>query len=145
VSGGYLQDWLLLDTDWNWRLDPAEGGILRAVGDIGSHWIDLLQYVSGLSVEAAMADLATFVPVRRVPVGPVETFAGAAAGERVERAMETEDAAGILLRLTGGARDRHRLPGQPRPAQPLRVRGRRRPRLARLGLRAPRGAVDRPS
>ena len=106
VSGGYLQDWLLLDTDWNWRLDPAEGGSLRAVGDIGSHWIDLLQFVTGLRVEAVMADLATFVPVRRMPVGPVETFAGAGAagGERVERQMETEDAAGILLRLTGGAR-----------------------------------------
>jgi predicted dehydrogenase len=107
VSGGYLQDWLLLDTDWNWRLDPAQGGSLRAVGDIGSHWIDLLQFVTGLRVEAVIADLATVLPVRRVPVGPVETFGGAAdppGGERVERAMETEDAAGILLRLTGGAR-----------------------------------------
>jgi predicted dehydrogenase len=104
VSGGYLQDWLLLDTDWNWRLDPAEGGSLRAVGDIGSHWIDLLQFVTGLRVEAVIADLATFVPVRRVPLGPVETFAGEAGGDRVEREMETDDAAGILLRLTGGTR-----------------------------------------
>jgi len=104
VTGGYLQDWLLLDTDWNWRLDPAEGGELRAVGDIGSHWIDLLQFVSGRRVEAVMADLATVVPVRRVPVGPVETFSSGAAGETVDRAMETEDVAGILLRLKGGAR-----------------------------------------
>jgi predicted dehydrogenase len=107
VSGAYLQDWLLFDTDWNWRLDPAHGGSLRAVGDIGAHWIDLLQFVTGLRVEAVMADLATFVPVRRVPVGPVETFSGAGgapAGETVARKMETEDAAGILLRLAGGAR-----------------------------------------
>jgi predicted dehydrogenase len=106
VTGSYLQDWLLLDTDWNWRLDPAEGGELRAVGDIGSHWIDLLQYVSGRRVEAVMADLATVIPVRQVPTGPVETFAGkrAAAGERVPREITTEDIAAMLLRLEGGAR-----------------------------------------
>ncbi len=104
VTGSYLQDWLLLDTDWNWRLDPAEGGELRAVGDIGSHWIDLLQYVTGRRVEAVMADLSTVLPVRRVPTGPVETFAGGRGGDRVDREMTTEDTAGILLRLDGGAR-----------------------------------------
>jgi predicted dehydrogenase len=104
ITGGYLQDWLLLDTDWNWRLDPAEGGSLRAVGDIGSHWLDLVQFVTGQRVEAVMADLTTFIPVRKQPTGPVETFSGAAAGETVDTQMETEDAAGILLRLTGGAR-----------------------------------------
>ena len=104
VSGGYLQDWLLFDTDWNWRLDPAAGGSLRAVGDIGSHWLDLVTFVTGRRVEAVMADLTTFIGVRKQPTGPVETFSGAAAGETVETVMETEDAAGILLRLTGGAR-----------------------------------------
>jgi predicted dehydrogenase len=104
ISGGYLQDWLLLDTDWNWRLDPAEGGSLRAVGDIGSHWLDLVQFVTGRRIEAVMADLTTFIPVRKQPTGPVETFSGAAAGETVDTPMETEDAAGILLRLSGGAR-----------------------------------------
>jgi predicted dehydrogenase len=104
ISGGYLQDWLLLDTDWNWRLDPAVGGALRAVGDIGSHWIDLMTFVTGQRVEAVCADLTTFVPVRRAPVGPVQTFAAAAGGESVEHVMETEDAAGLLLRLNGGAR-----------------------------------------
>jgi predicted dehydrogenase len=104
ITGGYLQDWLLYDTDWNWRLDPAEGGELRAVGDIGSHWIDLVQFVSGLRVEAVMADLATVVPVRRVPVGPVETFSSGPSGETVDREMQTDDLAGILLRLEGGAR-----------------------------------------
>jgi predicted dehydrogenase len=104
ISGGYLQDWLLLDTDWNWRLDPAEGGSLRAVGDIGSHWIDLVTFITGRHVEAVMADLTTFINVRKQPTGPVETFSGAAAGETVDTMMETEDAAGLLLRLTGGAR-----------------------------------------
>jgi len=105
VTGSYLQDWLLLDTDWNWRLDPAEGGELRAVGDIGSHWIDQLQYVSGRRVESVMADLTTVIPVRQVPVGPVETFAGKGGvdGDRVPRDVETEDIAGIMLRLEGGA------------------------------------------
>jgi predicted dehydrogenase len=106
VTGSYLQDWLLLDTDYNWRLDPAEGGELRAVGDIGSHWIDLLQYVTGRRVEGVMADLTTVIPVRQVPTGPVETFAGkgAPAGERAPREITTEDIAGMLLRLEGGAR-----------------------------------------
>ena len=104
VSGGYLQDWLLLETDWNWRLDPAAGGALRAVGDIGSHWLDLVQFVTGRKVEAVLADLTTFIGVRKQPTGPVETFSGATAGETVDTPMETEDAAGILLRLSGGAR-----------------------------------------
>jgi predicted dehydrogenase len=104
ISGGYLQDWLLLDTDWNWRLDPAAGGSLRAVGDIGSHWIDLVTFITGRHVEAVMADLTTFIGVRKQPTGPVETFSGASGGETVDTVMETEDAAGILLRLTGGAR-----------------------------------------
>jgi predicted dehydrogenase len=103
ISGGYLQDWLLYDTDWNWRLDPAAGGSLRAVGDIGSHWIDLVTFITGRHVEAVMADLTTFIGMRKQPTGPVETFT-ASAGETVDTPMETEDAAGILLRLTGGAR-----------------------------------------
>jgi predicted dehydrogenase len=106
VTGGYLQDWLLLDTDWNWRLDPSEGGELRAVGDIGSHWIDMIGFVTGLRVEEVIADLATFVPVRRRPLGPVETFAGGGAshGETVDQPMTSEDAAGFMLRLQDGAR-----------------------------------------
>jgi predicted dehydrogenase len=104
ISGGYLQDWLLLDTDWNWRLDPAVGGRLRAVGDIGSHWVDLMGFICGQRVEAVCADLTTFVPVRQEPVGPVETFSAATGGETVAHPMETEDAAGLLLRFDGGAR-----------------------------------------
>jgi predicted dehydrogenase len=104
VHGGYLQDWLLLETDWNWRLEPDKGGELRAVGDIGSHWLDLMQFVTGLEVEAVLADLATALPVRRRPTGEVETFAAAGDVERVEAPMATEDLANILLRFRGGAR-----------------------------------------
>jgi predicted dehydrogenase len=103
ISGGYLQDWLLLETDWNWRLEPERAGALRAVGDIGSHWLDLMTFVTGSRVEAVTAELTTVVPVRRQPTGPVETFA-AAGGETVERRLDTEDCAGLLLRFENGAR-----------------------------------------
>jgi predicted dehydrogenase len=104
VHGAYLQDWLLLPTDWNWRLEPEKGGGLRAVADIGSHWLDLAQFVSGLEVEAVFADLATTLPVRRRPVGEVETFAAAADVARIDASMQTEDLAHILVRFRGGAR-----------------------------------------
>lgn len=104
VHGGYLQDWLLYPTDWNWRLEPELGGPLRAVGDIGSHWLDLARFVTGLEVDAVCADLATAIPVRRKPAGPVETFASAEDVERVDAPMATEDLAHVLLRFHGSAR-----------------------------------------
>jgi predicted dehydrogenase len=104
VHGGYLQDWLLRPTDWNWRLEPEKGGALRAVADIGSHWLDLVQFVTGLEVAAVFADLATAIPVRRRPHGAVETFAAAADAERDDAPMSTEDLAHILVRFRGGAR-----------------------------------------
>jgi predicted dehydrogenase len=104
VHGGYLQDWLLHPTDWNWRLQPERGGALRAVGDIGSHWLDLVQFVTGLDVEEVFADLATAIPVRQRPTGEVETFAAADDIERVDEPMATEDLAHILVRFGGGAR-----------------------------------------
>jgi predicted dehydrogenase len=103
ITGSYLQDWLLLPTDWNWRLVAREGGALRAVADIGSHWLDLARFVTGRRVLEVLADLHTFVPVRRHPAGPVETFAAAPA-DLVDEQMSSDDAAGILLRLEGGAR-----------------------------------------
>jgi predicted dehydrogenase len=104
VTGHYFQDWLLLPTDWNWRLEPERGGALRAVGDIGSHWLDLTSFVTGLRVTDVMADLVTFIPVRQQPTGPVETFSTERASETVAREIRTEDAATILLRYENGAR-----------------------------------------
>jgi len=104
VTGRYFQDWLLLETDWNWRLEPDRGGALRAVGDIGSHWLDLLSFVTGQPIVSVMADLATFIPTRRQPAGPVETFSTERAAETVEREIATEDTATILLRFANGAR-----------------------------------------
>jgi predicted dehydrogenase len=104
VTGRYFQDWLLLESDWNWRLQPDRGGALRAVGDIGSHWLDLMTYVTGQHVGSVMADLTTFIGTRQEPTGPVETFSTDRSAETVERDISTEDTATILLRFDGGAR-----------------------------------------
>lgn len=104
VIGHYLQDWLLLESDWNWRLQPDRGGALRAVGDIGSHWLDLMTFVTGQRVVEVMADLTTFIGTRQEPTGPVETFSTERSTETAAREISTEDSASILLRFSGGAR-----------------------------------------
>jgi predicted dehydrogenase len=104
VTGRYFQDWLLYETDWNWRVDDQRPGALRAVADIGSHWLDLASFLTGLRVESVMADLATFMPVRMRPSGRIETFSRAT-GEATEPvSVRTEDVATVLLRFEGGAR-----------------------------------------
>jgi len=104
VTGRYFQDWLLRDTDWNWRLVPDDAGDLRAVADIGSHWLDMAQFMTGQKIVEVMADLHTFVPVRRHPKGPVETFAAASGGEElIEEPMDSDDAASIMVRFDDGA------------------------------------------
>lgn len=103
ISGHYLQDWLLHDTDWNWRLDPKQGGPLRAVGDIGTHWIDLTSTIAGDRVVAVMAELSTFIKTRRKPVGPVETFSRERAVDTEPLKVTTDDSAVILLRYASGA------------------------------------------
>lgn len=104
VHGHFHQDWLAKDTDWNWRVEPDRGGVLRSVGDIGTHWIDLTNFITGLRPSHVMAELATFVPERLKPIGPVETFATGGAGASERRRIETDDAAMILLRYPNGAR-----------------------------------------
>ena len=111
VQGTYSQDWLLYDTDWNWRVQASENGALRAMGDIGSHWMDMIQHVTGLRISEVCADLATFHPARRRPKGPVETFAGkqlnASESESVafeNVLIDTEDFGSVLLRLGDRAR-----------------------------------------
>ncbi len=104
VTGRYFQDWLLYDTDWNWRLEADQGGVLRAVGDLGSHWLDLMSFLTGLHIEAVMADLTTFIPVRQKPAGEVVTFSTDRAADTTPVEIRTEDTASILLRFEGGAR-----------------------------------------
>jgi predicted dehydrogenase len=106
VCGSYVQDWLFYDTDYNWRVLAEQGGELRAVADIGTHWIDLVHNITGLEVEAVCADLYTVYPVRRRPTGEVETFSGkmgkAVKTEPVD--VTTDDYGAILFRFQGGAR-----------------------------------------
>jgi len=106
VTGSYVQDWLLHPTDYNWRVLESEGGPLRAVADIGTHWLDLAQTITGLKVDAVCADLKTVFPTRQRPEGEVETFSGKVGQTASAQAVEitTEDHGGVLLRFAGGAR-----------------------------------------
>lgn len=107
TRGGYLQDWLLYDTDWNWRLVPEQGGSTRAIGDIGTHWMDLVGFITGLQITELLADLHTFIPVRRKPKQALATFAGkeaAAAAEYDEIHINTEDVGAVLFHYSNGAR-----------------------------------------
>lgn len=106
VNGSYVQDWLLHETDYNWRVLADQGGQLRAVADIGTHWMDLVTSITGLEVEAVLADLCTVHPVRRRPKGEIETFSGKLAAQRETEPVDiaTEDYGSILFRFRGGAR-----------------------------------------
>jgi predicted dehydrogenase len=106
VRGSYLQDWLLYDTDWNWRLEPKLGGSLRAVADIGTHWLDLTGFVTGLRVQSVLADFHTFIPVRKKPTTHIDTFTGkeVTVEEFVEQPIHTEDYATVLLTYDTGAK-----------------------------------------
>jgi predicted dehydrogenase len=105
VIGSYAQDWLLYDTDFNWRVLAEEGGPLRAVADIGTHWLDLVTSLTGLEIDSVCADLRTVLPIRHRPKTSVETFQS-----KTERARETEpanigteDYGSVLLHFRGGA------------------------------------------
>lgn len=103
LTGHYHQDWLSEETDWNWRLSTEKAGPTRAVGDIGTHWVDLTSFVAGMKPTAVIAEMATFLPTRHEPTGPVETFS-ASDGDAVPREIRTEDAATMMLRYPNGAR-----------------------------------------
>jgi predicted dehydrogenase len=104
VHGAYLQDWLLTPSDYTWRLDKAIGGESSALGDIGSHWCDLAEHVTGQRIEAVLADLTTAVPRRLKPSASTQAFDTASAGTREPVTVTSEDLATVLLRFDGGAR-----------------------------------------
>ena len=104
ISGGYVQDWLLYKDDFNWRVLSDMGGPLRVVGDIGTHWLDLVTFVTGKTVASVMADLYMIHPVRSRPAGPAETFSSDAKNAAEEVEVDTEDGGNILLRFTDGSR-----------------------------------------
>jgi predicted dehydrogenase len=102
IHGSFLQDWLFYPTDWNWRLEPGLGGEMRAVADIGTHWLDLVTWITGKRITELCGDLATAIPVRKRPRGRVETFQQSA-GATDDVKITTDDYASILLRFEGGA------------------------------------------
>ena len=106
IQGTYSQDWLFYDTDYNWRLEPEVGGVSRAMADIGSHWCDLAEHVTGRRIQAVCAELATFHPVRKKPKRAIETYAGKMLKpeDYEDRPISTEDFGAILLRFDGRMR-----------------------------------------
>ena len=106
VQGTYSQDWLLMDTDYNWRIDAKDNGPSRTLADIGSHWCDMAEHVTGQRITSVCADLQTFHKTRRRPKGPIETFAGKMlnADDYVEYPVETEDFGAVVFRMGDRAR-----------------------------------------
>ena len=104
LHGYYLQDWLIKDTDYSWRLDPEKGGASSALGDIGSHWCDLAQHMTGLRITHVLGDVATVVKKRKKPRGLREAFQTEddEEGEFVD--IRVEDLASVLVRFDNGAR-----------------------------------------
>jgi predicted dehydrogenase len=99
VQGHFFQDWLLKETDYNWRLLASEGGKLRAVGDIGTHWIDAVSFILGAKPASVFATLETFHKTRRRPKGEVKTFAKIDPKKMVPYKVDTEDFASVLLQF----------------------------------------------
>lgn len=105
LVGYYLQDWLLKETDYSWRLEPDKGGASSALGDIGSHWCDLAQHMSGLRITHVLGDITTVIPKRKRPKGSREAFAAAGSNEQLEDVdIKVEDLASVLLRFDNGAK-----------------------------------------
>jgi predicted dehydrogenase len=106
VQGTYSQDWLLYDTDWNWRVETKAGGPSRCMADIGSHFFDMAEHVTGLRVSSLCADLQTFHSTRKQPKHSVETFANKMLGpeDYIETPVDTEDFGAVVFRM--GSRTR---------------------------------------
>jgi predicted dehydrogenase len=106
AQGTYSQDWLLYDTDWNWRIVSEDNGKLRAMGDIGSHWMDMVQHLTGLPITSVCADLATFHKTRKRPKGSIETFSGKKqqAGDYENVSINSDDFGAVLIHLGDRAR-----------------------------------------
>jgi predicted dehydrogenase len=104
IHGAYLQDWLLEQTDFSWRLEPDKGGSSSAIGDIGSHWCDLVQHVTGQRIVEVLADLTTVVQTRLKPASATEAFATGSAEGREPVTITSEDLATVLVRFDGGAK-----------------------------------------
>ncbi|MES2775423.1 MAG: Gfo/Idh/MocA family oxidoreductase [Bacteroidota bacterium] len=106
ILGSYLQDWLFYDTDYNWRLESDKSGDSRAIADIGSHLMDVIEYITGLKTVEVMADFNTIHKTRKKPLKPVETYSGKMLlpEDYADVPINTEDHANVLLRFNNGNR-----------------------------------------
>ena len=107
ICGSYVQDWLLYHTDYNWRVLAEEGGELRAIADIGTHWLDLIHSITGLEIKAVCVDLRIVHKVRERPLGEVETFKGKEDRKAVKTEaidITTEDYGCVMMRFDNGAK-----------------------------------------
>lgn len=104
VNGSYTQDWLLLETDYSWRVEPECTGETRTVSDIGSHWFDMVEYITGQRVTTVCADFATFHKTRKRPLKSVETYSGKmlTPEDYEDVPIYTEDYATILFHMGAG-------------------------------------------
>lgn len=103
INGMYVQDWLLYETDYSWRLNSSESGKTRAVADIGSHWMDLVEYMSGLKIAEVFAEFKTIYPKRKKIIGEIKTFTTSKSDSYKEIDIDTEDLAMVLFRFDNGA------------------------------------------
>lgn len=103
INGVYFQDWLLFDTDYSWRLNSNESGLTRAVADIGSHWMDLIEYLTGLKITHVFAEFKTHFSKRKKPLGHVEAFSKTKQVDYEEIEIDTEDLALLMFRFDNGA------------------------------------------
>lgn len=104
AHGSYLQDWMLHETDYNWRVDAALGGASRAVADIGSHWCDTVQFVTGRRIVEVMADLSVVWPTRKANVAGNQTFTQESAAVYEDKPVTTEDFGSVLFRFDDGSK-----------------------------------------
>lgn len=102
AHGSYLQDWLLYETDYNWRIEPEISGLSRCISDIGTHWMDAVQCILGSKIIEVCSDLVTVFPVRKKPKGQVETFSTNASAEYEEKKVTTEDYGAVMFRMDNG-------------------------------------------
>lgn len=106
IMGSYLQDWLFFQTDYNWRLEPDKSGDSRAIADIGSHLLDITEYVTGLKITEVMADFSTVHKTRLKPLKEIETYSDKKLqpSDYQEVPIHTEDHATVMIRFNNGSK-----------------------------------------
>lgn len=101
VKGNFLQDWLLYETDYNWRLDRAYTGLSNTMADIGSHWCDIAQFLTGSQIVSVMGDAQTLVPERKKGKAAA-TFSNSAELDYELKKIEVDDYVSAFLRFDNG-------------------------------------------